>query len=858
MNLDTYVERVRALGRRVSASHAGRRPDLWIATTLAVVGGVMGAVLVDQAGQGQFYQQNFAPAVMQACGHEFTEYTDPTLAAFLALTDDRYACPDPYLESLRSGPTLFAEVHRYLLTSASVLWLISGISWAALLPLFALLYALASAGLYAVFRLLVSRTAAVAGALLLMTSPGYLGMLRELRDFSKVPFMVVGFFFVALFVKQRFTIRTLTALGAALGVTLGIGFGFRGDVLAIIPLFLAALVLFPAGGLRVDLRGRAAALAAFGVAFVIAAAPVLLDLRKSEGGGNATLMAVHGSTAPFNEGLGVEQDLYSAGYLYNDGYAVSLVNAHAYRIENFRERNVQLQTAELERYSQSYYMALARNFPADWVLRGRASVARVLELGAFSTTAAEPVPSEVDPLGVLSPLRNTLGDGLRGLGNPFLLPLLALFVGAILSLRGTLFALVSTVYLCVLSTVQFSIRHVFYLEVIWWLAAVFLLDRLVRAGLLLWRERDGLERLRPERRAASAGAIRVGVVALALVALSAGLLIPLRAYQDDHVETLLERYEQAERTELPTTAAATTKGHTLVRFAPGDDPAWKGPVGGILSALFVASFSRENCPFISVLPIARYEAKVPYLDWSTKLDVRLAQAGSPSRVNVYFLGFNSADNRLVGIELPSEQRACLKGVAAVETDDLPVLLNATLPDDWREVTRHATLARTESRRRVYEGAPLVVTSGISTPPLSDDDPQGELYRWDRPAYQAADVSFENDKWSYEGNVDTRFSYLVQTRPQKLPKGRFVVVHGFVDKGGLTIGLQRDNVWAAIVNVTAPGEFYAAIEAPEPGLFSLVVANNVANDGSRNDVRIESTRWNVPAVRTSESAGKKKS
>ena len=54
-------------------------------------------------------------------------------------------------------------------------------------------------------------------------------------------------------------------------------------------------------------------------------------------------MGVHGQTAPFTEVLGLEQDLYSAGSLYNDPYAVSLTNAHDLLIDG-KVRELRLAT----------------------------------------------------------------------------------------------------------------------------------------------------------------------------------------------------------------------------------------------------------------------------------------------------------------------------------------------------------------------------------------------------------------------------------------------------------------------------------------------------------------------------------
>ena len=64
-----------------------------------------------------------------------------------------------------------------------------------------------------------------------------------------------------------------------------------------------------------------------------------------------------------------------------------------------------------------------------------------------------------------------------------------------------------------------------------------------------------------------------------------------------------------------------------------------------------------------------------------------------------------------------------------------------------------------------------------------------------------DYSDEGNAWSYDADVEGRFTYLAQLRPRRLAKGRFAVVHGVLERGGVTVGLQREDAWAAAVNIT---------------------------------------------------------
>ena len=66
-------ERVAALSPRIAGllSFARRRADVLLAVTLAVVAGLVGGVSVAGSEQGSYYQSEFGPAVMRACGHGY-------------------------------------------------------------------------------------------------------------------------------------------------------------------------------------------------------------------------------------------------------------------------------------------------------------------------------------------------------------------------------------------------------------------------------------------------------------------------------------------------------------------------------------------------------------------------------------------------------------------------------------------------------------------------------------------------------------------------------------------------------------------------------------------------------------------
>ena len=93
------------------------------------------------------------------------------------------------------------------------------------------------------------------------------------------------------------------------------------------------------------------------------------------------------------------------------------------------------------------------------------------------------------------------------------------------------------------------------------------------------------------------------------------------------------------------------------------------------------------------------------------------------------------------------------------------------------------------------------------------------------AGRARMVAVDRGRWVVRGSADSPFSYLLYFKERTVHTGEYFLATGRLDEGGLSIGLQRDDKWAGIVNVTEPGPF-AVVLVPGAGRYSLVVANDV--------------------------------
>jgi len=94
------------------------------------------------------------------------------------------------------------------------------------------------------------------------------------------------------------------------------------------------------------------------------------------------------------------------------------------------------------------------------------------------------------------------------------------------------------------------------------------------------------------------------------------------------------------------------------------------------------------------------------------------------------------------------------------------------------------------------------------------------------AFKADIVRRDADSWIIQGLAQAPFSYLLRSTERRLGKDSRLLVAGRVNLGGITIGLLKNNQWAAQVNVTDPGDFTVVIAPPGGGSYSILLANDL--------------------------------
>lgn len=831
--------------------------DLALGTALFVTMAVCGThyvrVVISGGGHPEFFQGEFGPAVMEACGRGYVAPDGvPALGDFLAMRRDRFSCTDlPQRVATRplTGPQ---ATWKYLLGATAIWWRAFGISWSGLVPLSGVFFGAYAALLYTLCRLLANPILAALAVVGTMTSPLHFTELPHLRDYSKAPFMMGLVLILALTLAGARRPARVLWCAAFFGAALGIGIGFRNDLLIMIPAFVLVLATLPGGVAAVKTKLIAAGVAA--VTFMLAAAPVL-SAYGAGGGASMSHVALLGLSTPFDQRLGVEGDrAYEFGYEYSDSYVAALITDYAVRRQG-ATGPIALSDRTYDAAGSAMVREVFRLLPADLLARGYAAALNVITLPSSNSVDVSP-PPYLAPGFVL----RAYSARARLIRNvPWIwtsaVPL-ALVVAAALDLRIALVVSAVLLYLAAYPAVQFHERHFFHLNCVSWIALAFLGQQCLRGLRSSWRPASWTTR----------GVIESATRATAfLVVVVVGMVTPLAAlrhYQDGAVRASIAARLAAPRTAVPIRSVAVGPGRVILEPAETlpAERRLEGLGGIVTSELLIVDVIRDRCPFLTVDLTLRYSASDPALDFSHRVIVGVSAVPATTTTVLapvfFYSGTRSNDTvtapgyRLQGLELPEGEAPCVAAVSRVnDPAQFPLLLGGLLSPTWREATMHQTIAAVETRpapreARIYTVPPLA--------PVAWDTLDAHLIALDR-----ADVLAQADeirmpgpgRWTMDGigGIGGRgpFLYLIQLKPRALTAGEQFVVEGRLRSGGILVGILRHGDWLMDTEVLQPGPFVVVLTVPTEGEGSVVVANDLTGASLRNSFDITRSGWRRP-------------
>jgi hypothetical protein len=675
--------------------------DAIIVVLLLVVGFIISYTEISNyrmSGKKQdFYQIHFEPAVSMACGKGFvvhtpsasfrepyliylikpTDYQETPLSQFLKQKRDYLDCSElPRGVMLQENPP--QQLWYYLISTVGVIWKVTGISWPVVDKLVAFLFSLSIAISYGIFRLGMGRFLAVILSLLLCGSALHLNYLPWMRDYSKAPFMLAVFFFLGLFVRSHSTQFPFLILSAILGLIVGIGYGYRVDLLITFPIIFFTILFFLPNTISYFKKITASAILVS--TFLVSAYPVLLMNDKTGNGGFE--QALQGLMLPFNKALKIEKSpIYEIGHQYNDFLSSTLIGAHADHflhldLDKYMTSPTSTFNFATKNYDQaSYSLAkyIIKMFPGDILTRAYASAQQVLNLGFCDWQANLLISTNNFANLFYKHSRPVLGV-FQNYGAE--LSLLAIFCIAIFKMRIAIFLLVFIVYFASYPGIQFDPRHFFYLEFI----SLWVLGFLVYQVFCFKKNKQLIQKTGKK---IITNCILAGLFITSVCIIGPWLLTIARAIQTKNLLALNTTYESSEKHLLTKSSAKRDNDAQLINV----DLFKNIPVKKYYSTgkMLLIEFGDNECnkEIVDFTIEYDFDKNLPSPFNFSKQDSISIVKGQKSLVFTPI--FQGPYFRFKGISVKNEQSHCVGNIYEVDgLENYPLWLFLKLPFTWRE------------------------------------------------------------------------------------------------------------------------------------------------------------------------------
>ncbi len=541
--------------------------------------------------------------------------------------------------------------HRFLVYTVGGLWSIFGISWRVVAGLRIAMFCAMIGAIYGLMRLGMGRLCSVAATLALAVSPLIVGVSINVRDFGKGPFILGAMLIVGFLIKHPVKRTALFGLSAVLGLVIGVGFGFRADVLMCLPPALFALAFCRRAGTGAAIGERMAAMGLLLVPFLMLAS----QIAGVYGGGSLFAHDVlMGIATKADDMLGMNRASYEKLYIKHDLFVAAMAA---------EDHNRSIPAGALPAVStdeRPLLMHMARTFPGDLVTRGYSSVLWVLRGG-------RPFVPYAAIMAVCAAA--------------------ALLAVASADLRTACMTLMLLLYFCGYISLQPEVRHAFHLVFIpvWILG--FLADKLLRAAL--WAAvavsgRSGEDTSRQPWTVPARRMLQFSVFAVAL------LTVPLysaRAIQDATFGRLLDAYKTPDLVPIEVKARPMQDWTMFERAAAA--PMHSGlsnPPKGFNIEYWVAEFAPSPQWRAIWLQYARGAVSI-YDNWFSH-GLWVAPGGTADSGNTLCVFPVVEQTRVsqggwalfAGIGVPKDQAGDFRGLYKVRnTKDYPFLLNLSWP-----------------------------------------------------------------------------------------------------------------------------------------------------------------------------------
>lgn len=659
-------------------------PDLLMLLIVAAVSGWSGWESVRIYGDelslsSQSHLFGLRPAALFAAGlglghTDCEEQEFPELDAFMerniaAIPRSAYpeACEKPF------GRNFHFYFHYYLIAYMGGMFRLFGISVGTIHLACVLMHMAAMMFLYLLFRLVMGRLLSLAGILYITTSPVFLVVLPDFRDYGKVPFLLAALFLMGYIPKETRSPRRQVLLSLALGSVIGVGYGFRQDLLICMPPAVM-LLLF---GARISSphpwRWRVATALVTVAAFAVVSFPVFKG-RQESGGFIMAHTLLQGITSSVEGEIHFGSADYDFGFLGLDTPVIASVAAYAQRTG--RKHPDSYVSREYGEAGASLFCEVVRTFPADMAARALAAVEHTFHIPGSrfieETMRLEPYSSNGQFLRLSERVHAPIDRFFSAWG-----PLCAIVFILLLAAQGyrcAFWVCGLFFYFAAYPSLLAECRHLFYLAFV----PVFFTGGLF--SLAFGRICNAFQR-RKERSsrpllAGAAGGTLKGI--LFVILLAGGITVPLialRLYQHSQVSRLLDNYDAVQLTSLP---YEKERWENMVRLCPAHPlPEVLGvapPDHGQVVPAYLAAKFKEADRTVAFTLLNENDAFV------RPCHIRLNGTG------IYFFPvfeFGAVTNAVfTGIELPAEDADLFEGLYLVEhADAFPLWPFIAVPEE---------------------------------------------------------------------------------------------------------------------------------------------------------------------------------
>jgi hypothetical protein len=567
------------------------------------------------------YPQTFVPSIYVACGYGYgspVDEFDPQVESFISGDTSSLNCNDVRTPQNLDQQVAYLGTYYQQLTVGNW-WRFVGISWQSLDWLTAIFLGIASSFTFLILRLWLSTLFAI-----IVTGLSVIPALPFLvfpRDLMKAPFILGAIFLAFYIVLRRQKTSSYLVSMFAVGAFLGVGLGFRTDVLVGMALITGTAVFFRQGtgernrskrwsNVVISLCGVTILL----LSFLFASAPARSKAPETNQTAHWALLGLSDSTQDRQSGA---DERISIVQHHLDTFNFSIVEAHA----SYRgiEESFAPYSMRFGENAQDLYLEAISSFPAMHLKNLLFTGSEVLATGASGLIFVADLAKNGVKENNFPASRNTF----------FILWVLIVLMWVIfvvtlivLDRRLGLFALFFIAWITFFPMVQFESRHIFYLSFLTWIPIATALDYTVnrhplkfQSLLKSWEWPDIYSsNLRSRQRWISSGAVVVATVSVFVITYAFSSF-----HQTSKFNSLLSTY-QATPNE-PASYMINGNGSLIVDLQGVDrDPWWS--VLQISAEEGVCKQEPGNLTVEIHLSSPSLETRVPteVLTWSRELD----------------------------------------------------------------------------------------------------------------------------------------------------------------------------------------------------------------------------------------------